>query len=149
MAAKKIRLDQLLLERGTAPTLEKARALILARAVKVNDAYIDKTGTPVPVDADIKIKGEDNPYVSRGGLKLAGALKTFNLNVKILSLLMSGLPPEASRTVCCRPEPGRFTRWMSLTVSWRGNCAKTNAWWLSNAPIAAIMMARIWMKKSI
>jgi len=84
MAAKKIRLDQLLLERGTAPTLEKARALILARAVKVNDAYIDKTGTPVPVDADIKIKGEDNPYVSRGGLKLAGALKTFNLNVENL-----------------------------------------------------------------
>lgn len=82
MAAKKIRLDQLIVERGTATTLEKARALIMARAVKVNDAYIDKAGTPVPVDADIKIKGEHNPYVSRGGLKLAGALKEFQLTVE-------------------------------------------------------------------
>lgn len=82
MAAKKIRLDQLIVERGTATTLEKARALIMARAVKVNDAYIDKAGTPVPVDADIKIKGENNPYVSRGGLKLAGALKEFQLTVE-------------------------------------------------------------------
>ena len=82
MAAKKIRLDQLIVERGIAPTLEKARALIMARSVKVNDAYIDKAGTPVPVDADIKIKGEHNPYVSRGGLKLAGALKEFQLTVE-------------------------------------------------------------------
>jgi 23S rRNA (cytidine1920-2'-O)/16S rRNA (cytidine1409-2'-O)-methyltransferase len=81
MTAKKIRLDKLLVDRGVAPTLEKARALILARAVKVNETWPDKAGTPVPVDAEIHIKGEDNPYVSRGGLKLAGALKEFNLNV--------------------------------------------------------------------
>lgn len=82
MAAKKVRLDKLLVDRGEAPSLEKARALILARAVKVNDAYIDKAGVPVPVDAEIYIKGEDNPYVSRGGLKLAGALQEFDLNVE-------------------------------------------------------------------
>jgi len=82
MAAEKIRLDKLLVERGIAPTLEKARALILARAVKVNYDYIDKVGTSVSVDAEIHIKGEGNPYVSRGGLKLAGALKEFNLNVE-------------------------------------------------------------------
>jgi len=82
MAAKKVRLDKLLVDRGEAPSLEKARALIMARVVKVNDAYIDKGGASVPVDADIHIKGEDNPYVSRGGLKLAGALKEFNLNVE-------------------------------------------------------------------
>jgi 23S rRNA (cytidine1920-2'-O)/16S rRNA (cytidine1409-2'-O)-methyltransferase len=82
MAAKKVRLDKLLVDRGVAPTLEKARALILARAVKVNDTYPDKAGTPVSVDAEIHIKGEDNPYVSRGGLKLAGALKEFNLDVE-------------------------------------------------------------------
>jgi 23S rRNA (cytidine1920-2'-O)/16S rRNA (cytidine1409-2'-O)-methyltransferase len=82
MTAKKIRLDKLLVDRGVAPTLEKARALILARAVKVNEAYPDKAGTPVGVDAEIHTKGEDNPYVSRGGLKLAGALKEFKLNVE-------------------------------------------------------------------
>jgi len=84
MATKKIRLDKLLVDRGIAPTLEKARALILARAVKVNETYPDKAGTPFPADAEIHIKGEDNPYVSRGGLKLSGALKEFNLNVENL-----------------------------------------------------------------
>lgn len=82
MAAKKVRLDKLLVDRGEAPSLGKARALIMARAVKVNDTYMDKAGAAVPADADIQIKGEDHPYVSRGGLKLEGALKEFNLNVK-------------------------------------------------------------------
>lgn len=82
MTAQKIRLDKLLVDRSVAPTLERARALILARAVKVNEAWPDKAGELVPVDSEIHIKGEDNPYVSRGGLKLAGALKEFNLNVE-------------------------------------------------------------------
>jgi 23S rRNA (cytidine1920-2'-O)/16S rRNA (cytidine1409-2'-O)-methyltransferase len=82
MATKKIRLDKLLFDRGIAATLEKARALILARAVKVNETYPDKAGELVPVDAEIHLKGENNPYVSRGGLKLAGALKEFGLGVE-------------------------------------------------------------------
>jgi len=82
MAFKKIRLDELLVERGDAPTIEKARALILARAVKVNDDYPDKAGTLVFPDADIRVKGEDQPYVSRGGLKLRGALKAFDLDIR-------------------------------------------------------------------
>ena len=82
MTAQKIRLDKLLVDRSVAPTLERARALILARVVKVNDAWPDKAGELVPVDAEIHIKGEDNPYVSRGGLKLAGALKEFGVNVE-------------------------------------------------------------------
>lgn len=90
MIEKKIRLDKLLVDRGIAPTLEKARALILARAVKVNEAYPDKAGTPVPVDAEIHIKGEDNPYVSRGGLKLAEALNEFRLNVEGITALDVG-----------------------------------------------------------
>jgi 23S rRNA (cytidine1920-2'-O)/16S rRNA (cytidine1409-2'-O)-methyltransferase len=81
MATQKIRLDKLLVDRGIAPTLERARALILARAVKINDTYPDKAGAPFPADSEIHIKGEDNPYVSRGGLKLESALKEFSLNV--------------------------------------------------------------------
>jgi len=90
MAVKKNRLDTLLVERGDVPTIEKARALIMARAVNVNGDYPDKAGTAVPVDAEIHIKGEDNPYVSRGGLKLEGALKAFDLNVKGLVALDIG-----------------------------------------------------------
>ncbi|MCE5211658.1 MAG: TlyA family RNA methyltransferase [Deltaproteobacteria bacterium] len=82
MAVKKVRLDKMLVERGIAPTLEKARALILARAVKVDETWTDKAGALVAPDAEIHVKGEDNPYVSRGGLKLAGALKEFNLAAK-------------------------------------------------------------------
>jgi len=81
MRMEKIRLDKLLVSRGFATGIQKAQALILARAVKVNDACLDKAGILVPVDAEIHIKGADNPYVSRGGLKLAGALKHFALSV--------------------------------------------------------------------
>ena len=87
---KKNRLDKTLLERGIAPTLEKARALILARAVRVDDAYPDKASALVSSDARINIKGEDNPYVSRGGLKLAGALAEFHLDVSGLVALDVG-----------------------------------------------------------
>ena len=90
MVTQKIRLDKLLIDRGIAPTLEKARALILARAVKINEVYLDKAGAPVPVDAEIHIKGEDNPYVSRGGLKLKEALKEFNLDVENIVALDVG-----------------------------------------------------------
>ncbi|MGP8154282.1 MAG: TlyA family RNA methyltransferase [Smithella sp.] len=90
MATQKIRLDELLVNRGIAPTLEKARALILARAVKINETYLDKAGAPVAVDAEIRIKGQDNPYVSRGGLKLEAALKEFKLNVENIVVLDVG-----------------------------------------------------------
>jgi 23S rRNA (cytidine1920-2'-O)/16S rRNA (cytidine1409-2'-O)-methyltransferase len=49
--------------------------------VKVNEVYLDKAGAPVPGDAEIHLKGDENPYVSRGGLKLKEALKEFNLDV--------------------------------------------------------------------
>lgn len=78
---KKIRLDQLLVSRELAPTIQKARALILARAVKVNDACLDKADTLVPADTEIQMKSTDHPYVSRGGLKLKGALDHFDLSV--------------------------------------------------------------------
>ena len=82
MRMEKIRLDKLLVLRGLAPTTQKAQALILARAIKVNEVCLDKADTLVPVDAAIHLKGDDNPYVSRGGLKLKGALSSFALDVR-------------------------------------------------------------------
>jgi len=81
MRIEKIRLDQLLVSRGFAPTVQKAQAFILARAVKVSGSCLDKADALVPVDAEIQMKGADNPYVSRGGLKLKGALEHFMLDV--------------------------------------------------------------------
>lgn len=76
------RLDLLLVKRGLAESRQKARALIMAGAVYVNGRRIDKAGTRVPQEASIEIKSKGLPYVSRGGLKLEGALKVFELRVQ-------------------------------------------------------------------
>jgi len=75
------RLDKLLVDRGLVQSRERARALIMAGQVVVNDHLADKAGTQVSADADIRLKGEDIPFVSRGGLKLARALDEFGLDV--------------------------------------------------------------------
>jgi 23S rRNA (cytidine1920-2'-O)/16S rRNA (cytidine1409-2'-O)-methyltransferase len=77
----KVRLDSLLVERGLAPTQERARALIMAGTVLVEENVTDKAGALVFPGAAIRLKGEESPYVSRGGLKLKGALENFGINV--------------------------------------------------------------------
>ncbi|MDO9514763.1 MAG: TlyA family RNA methyltransferase [Syntrophales bacterium] len=77
----KVRLDRLLVDRGIAASREKAQALIMSGLVVVEEERIDKAGTLVCHDAGIRIKGGSNPYVSRGGLKLEGALRSFGINV--------------------------------------------------------------------
>jgi 23S rRNA (cytidine1920-2'-O)/16S rRNA (cytidine1409-2'-O)-methyltransferase len=79
---QKVRLDRLLVDRGICPSRERARALILSGAVLVNETPVDKAGASVSEEADIRIKGEDHPYVSRGGLKLKGALASFGVTVR-------------------------------------------------------------------
>jgi 23S rRNA (cytidine1920-2'-O)/16S rRNA (cytidine1409-2'-O)-methyltransferase len=71
----------LLVERGLVPSRERARALILAGRVLVREQKIDKPGATVPGDAPIRLLGDDQPYVSRGGLKLAGALEHWKIEV--------------------------------------------------------------------
>jgi 23S rRNA (cytidine1920-2'-O)/16S rRNA (cytidine1409-2'-O)-methyltransferase len=78
----KIRLDRLLVDRGITKSREKAQALILAGQILVDGQKKDKAGALVPADAELRVLGEVLPYVSRGGLKLAGALKTFGISVK-------------------------------------------------------------------
>ena len=77
----KTRLDLLLVERGLASSRERARALILAGRVLVREQKIDKPGTGVPEDSPIRLLGEEMPYVSRGGLKLAAALEHWQIAV--------------------------------------------------------------------
>lgn len=90
MSKDKERLDKILVERGLAQSRERARALIMAGLVVVNDHAVDKAGQLVPLAAEIRLKGEDLPYVSRGGLKLAKALDEFNLDVSGLTALDVG-----------------------------------------------------------
>jgi 23S rRNA (cytidine1920-2'-O)/16S rRNA (cytidine1409-2'-O)-methyltransferase len=79
---QKTRIDVLLIERGLVSSRERARALILAGRVLVSEQKIDKPGTSVAQDSAIRLLGEDQPYVSRGGLKLAAALEHWKIDVK-------------------------------------------------------------------
>ena len=81
MKAKKDRLDNIAHLRGYFPSREKAKAAIMAGVVMVDGVVVSKAGTQVDPDADISISEVICPYVSRGGLKLAGALSTFGLDV--------------------------------------------------------------------
>jgi len=77
---KKERLDKLLNSKGLAESRERAKRLILAGLVIVNEQKIDKAGTLVPEDADIRLLGQEHPYVSRGGVKLERALQAFHID---------------------------------------------------------------------
>jgi 23S rRNA (cytidine1920-2'-O)/16S rRNA (cytidine1409-2'-O)-methyltransferase len=76
----KTRLDQLVVERGLAPSRERARALILAGQVSVAGQPVTKAGTAVADDADVALVAPDHPYVGRGGVKLAHALDAFGID---------------------------------------------------------------------
>jgi 23S rRNA (cytidine1920-2'-O)/16S rRNA (cytidine1409-2'-O)-methyltransferase len=78
----KSRLDKLLFQRGLAPSRERAQAIILAGRVLVNEQKVEKAGALVEAEATIRILGDDQPFVSRGGLKLARALEHWHVDVR-------------------------------------------------------------------
>lgn len=94
---KKVRLDQLVFERGLTESRERAKTTIMSGVVFVNGQRMDKPGTPVTSDASVEIHGETLPFVSRGGYKLDKALKVF--------------PVDPSGKVCidCGASTGGFT----------------------------------------
>ena len=78
----KQRLDVVLVEKGLAASREKAKALIMAGKVLVDEKKIDKAGTEVNPDLPIRLLGQDIPYVSRGGLKLEKAMQTWPITLE-------------------------------------------------------------------
>ena len=78
----KERLDVLLVERNLAESRERAKITIMEGLVLVNGQKVDKAGTMIKPDAEIRILGNTLPYVSRGGLKLEKALKTFPITLE-------------------------------------------------------------------
>ena len=79
--AKKIRLDVAVFERGYAPSREKAKAIIMAGQVYVNNQKVDKAGTEIKEDDVLEVRGSTLKYVSRGGLKLEKAMQEFPIDL--------------------------------------------------------------------
>ena len=77
----KERLDVLLVQRGLAPSREKAKAMIMEGNVYVNDQKEDKAGANFDTEVPIEVRGNTLAYVSRGGLKLEKAVKRFALSL--------------------------------------------------------------------
>lgn len=94
---KKIRLDQLVFERGFTDSRERARTTVMSGLVFVNGQRMDKPGTAVSPDVEIEVRGEAIPFVSRGGFKLDKALKVFPVN------------PEGLVCIDCGASTGGFT----------------------------------------
>lgn len=77
----KVRLDLLLVGRGLAESRNRAQALIMAGAVFSGERKLAKAGDLLPEDAPLEVRGKDHPWVSRGGIKLDHALRSFGLDV--------------------------------------------------------------------
>jgi 23S rRNA (cytidine1920-2'-O)/16S rRNA (cytidine1409-2'-O)-methyltransferase len=79
---KKQRLDLALVERGLCETRSKAQSLIMARRILVNGLHVDKAGANVAADDELCIEELEHPWVGRGGMKLAHALREFGISVE-------------------------------------------------------------------
>ena len=78
----KPRADQLLVDRGLVESRSRAQALILAGKVYSGDRRVEKAGQPMAEDAPLEVKGQDHPWVSRGGLKLAHGIDHFGFSAQ-------------------------------------------------------------------
>ena len=90
MKKVKIRLDDLVMRKGFAETKSIAQALIISGKIYIDEKKLDKPGHSISSDSEIIFRGPLHPWVSRGGIKLDHALKTFKLNVSDLIALDIG-----------------------------------------------------------
>jgi 23S rRNA (cytidine1920-2'-O)/16S rRNA (cytidine1409-2'-O)-methyltransferase len=86
----KERIDKLLVDRGLAETRERAQKLVMAGLVFSGDARLDKPGGRLAADASLEVRGNDHPFVSRGGVKLAAVLDALALDVAGMTVLDVG-----------------------------------------------------------
>lgn len=86
----KERIDKLLVDRGLADTRERAQKLVMAGLVFAGAMRVDKPGARLPVDATLEVRGEEHPFVGRGGVKLAAALDALSLDVRGMTALDVG-----------------------------------------------------------
>ena len=96
----KIRLDQYLVDNQYVTSRARGQALIIAGNVLVNEEKIMKSGTQIAGDSTIRLLGNDCPYVSRGGWKIEGALKSFSFDPKDLFVLDIGASKAVIVALC-------------------------------------------------
>ena len=87
---KKTRVDQLLLDRGLVESRTKAQALIMAGKVFCGEQKVQKPGDKIAEDKPLEVRGQDHPWVSRGGLKLEKGIREFNLDAKGITAIDVG-----------------------------------------------------------
>lgn len=122
----KERLDILLVNKGLAPSREKAKAMIMEGNVFVDNNREDKAGSTFDVNANIEVKGNTLKYVSRGGLKLEKAMTHFGITLEGKVCMDIGASTVVLRTVCSRTARSKFMLWTWDMVSLRGNCGRMN-----------------------
>ena len=109
----KLRLDQYLCQNGLVASRKRAKALIMAGVVFVDEQKVDKPGTPVHEDAHVEVRGHDIAYVSRGGLKLEKAMH-----------VVSHLPCGTRCAWISALLPGGFTDCMLQNGAQKGVCRR-------------------------
>lgn len=87
---EKVRLDQALVDRGLIETRTRAQALVMAGKVFSGERKMDKAGQKIPADMPLEVRGQDHPWVSRGGLKLAKAIEQFDIDATGLTAIDVG-----------------------------------------------------------
>lgn len=101
-ANTKERLDQLLVDCGLAESRTRAQAMVMAGLVLVDGQKVDKPGTRIARDKPLSLKGQDHPWVSRGGLKLVKGIETFALDPTGLVCLDVGASTGGFTDVLCQ-----------------------------------------------
>ncbi|MCP4600553.1 MAG: TlyA family RNA methyltransferase [Proteobacteria bacterium] len=96
------RIDRLLVEMGLAPSRTRAQALIMAGNVLVDETPVTKAGAVVDTSARIRVRGQDCPFVSRGGTKLQGALKDLSIDIAGKVVLDIGASTGGFTDVCLK-----------------------------------------------
>ncbi len=112
----KERLDVLLVNRGLFESREKAKASIMAGLIFMDTTRIDKAGTKIPVDADIHVKANTLPYVSRGGLKLEKAIKMYPINLQ--DAVMVDIGASTGGFTDCALQNGGATKVFAIDVGY-------------------------------
>ena len=123
----KLRLDQYLCQNGLVASRERAKALIMAGVVFVDEQKVDKPGTPVREGARVEVRGHDIAYVSRGGLKLEKAMQVFPLTPAGKVCMDIGASTGGFTDCMLQNGAQRCMRWMWAMGSLPGNCGVMSA----------------------
>ena len=97
-----MRIDRHLVDLGLAPSRERARAILMTGDVLVDDAPVTKAGALVDDGATVRVRGRDHPFVSRGGVKLDGALEDLGVSVEGAIVLDVGASTGGFTDCCLR-----------------------------------------------